>query len=120
MANLQILSHASELLFSASPIVLSSERRFGALTVNSLFKLITTKIVATFGRYCNTPVIHRFQVFLLCLSSDQHFRTLTVKSVYNPITTQSIASMQNALTRLQINVFSSSYFAYNKRDISGL
>ena len=59
-----------------------------------------------------------FSSSLRVLIINRHFRGLTVKFSLNPITTQKMANLEkNAVTHLQVIVFSYSYGAYHQSDI---
>ena len=53
-----------------------------------------------FGKLCQTPLNHRFQLDLWCLQSERHFEAVTVKFSLNAITTKKIAYFQNSVTPL--------------------
>jgi len=119
MTNLKMLSEITKSSLSPSlgELNISTLWYFGALTVRCSFNPITTQKMAIFFKYCQTLVIHSFQLVLCCLSLKQHFRAPTVKSSLNAITIQKMVSLDNAVQCVQIIVFSYSHCVYHPSDI---
>ena len=83
---------------------ISSERRFGALTVKISDPRLDQKDDQC-AKYCHTRFNLRIHLVLLCLSLKRHFGTLALKILFNPITKKTMTNLQNTIKRFGIIVF---------------
>ena len=93
-------NNPSQLFFSS----ISSERRFGALTVKISDPRLDQKDDQC-ARYCHTRFNLQIHLVLLCLSLKRHFGTLALKILFNPITKEMMTNLQNTIKRFGIIVF---------------
>ena len=70
-----------------------------------------------FTRYCQTPLIHRFQEVFSCWSSYRKFGVFTIKFTSNPIVAHNMTNLKNTVTGFFFTVFRWSISAYYIRNI---
>ena len=116
MTNLQVLSHASESLYSPSFLVPFMKQTLWNSDLKILVKPHYERNDDQFPKYSQTLWDHRSKEVFCWWSSEWHFGLLTVKFLLNQITTHKMASLVNIVTRLRIIVLCFSYCAYHQND----